>query len=805
MPPAGTTTRFVMLIALVMAGGLFTFYELYFLVPGNWDYFISVFSRCFADPRIGMPAPGDFEQASRLLAVCQAPAFYDKMVWIGCGFLLLTTVAVLLYGMHPVWIRRRGGLRPYVQDEDNAEVLGYLDTLRSRMGLARAPAWFIAPRSIRTAGGQAFGLPWRRCIRLDAGLIALYARDRALFRTVVLHELAHLRNRDVDKTYLTIAIWWSFVAVVAVPLLGLVGYTVLPWPMVTEDAMWPQLVPYMVDRPHDVGQALVVAVLVYLVRNAILRVRELHADAVGVAHDEPVGVAHDEPVRAEDPGPPAGPPGRGAAPRWSWSWPGSGLGTHPAPAWRAAVRRRPELLWRPTPWELAGVGVVAGLLGNSLDLLVRGLFRDAFGKLNTFGGEAAVGTVLGPPLTAFLMVSLWRAAAGDTDRRIRWWQCLVQPLVLVVGVLAGFALPLLIYSFNTTPYALASSRVWWGDLGTLAAAGVPLVAGGVLVAWWFRSAARGMLSVAHARWMTVAAVIAAFPWFIAWYVSLDEGGPSREAYPATGCWLGGLASGDPAAFFQAMGCAQAFPTLNLVELNPATLPGLALLWLVPSIGALRGRAPGRGRASLRRALAVGAAGGAAVIAAGVALPHWARAVVPEAVRHDLGAEGANFDLAYWRAYLVIAVLVQAAVALVTAGVARRNRPGLALLAASVTAVVATAGQLGSYAAARCVDLMGTRPSSCLPEVVASRLAADLHTVALYGLLAVIPAVPIGVLAGTLWRRRSRPPGPGAEGPADPRPSPLTGVVIGCLVAVMVTATVLVVPLAWLNWSRWGAG
>ncbi|MFF3443786.1 hypothetical protein [Streptosporangium sp. NPDC002721] len=796
MPPAGTTTRFIMLITLVMAGGLFTFYELYFLVPGNWDHFISVFSRCFADPRISVPDPDDFERARRLLAVCQAPAFYDKVAWIGWGFLLLTAVAALLYGMHPVWIRRRGGLRPYVRDEDNAEVLGYLDALRSRMGLARAPAWFVAPRSIRTGGGQAFGLPWRRCVRLDAGLIMLYTRDRALFRTVVLHELAHLRNRDVDKTYLTIAIWWSFVAVVAVPLLGLVGYAALPGPTVTRDAMWSELVPYMVDRPHNVGQALVVAVLVYLVRNAILRVRELHADAVGTAYDEPVPAA--------DPGPPdPGPPGRGAAVRWSW--PRFGLGTHPAPEWRAAVRRRPELLWRPTLWELAGVGVVAGLLGNSLDLLVRGLFLDAFGKLNTFGGEAAVGAVLGPPLTAFLVVSLWRAAAGDTGHRIRWWHCLVQPPVLALGVLAGLALPLLIHSFNTTPYALASSRVWWGDLGILVTAGVPLVLGGVLVAWWFRSATRGTPSAVHARWSMVAAATAVFPWFLAWYVSLAADGPSSGANPAIGCWLGGPVSGDPAGFFWTLGCAQAFPVLNLVELNPVTLPGLALLWLVPSIAALRGRAPGRGRASWRRAPLVGAAGGVIVIAAGVALPHWARAAVPEAVRHDLGAEGANFDLAYWRAYLMIAVLAQAAVALVTAGAARRDRPGLALLAASVTAVVATAGQIGSYTVARCVDLMETRPSRCLPEVVASRLAADLHTVTLYGLLAVIPAVPIGVLAGTLWRRRSRPPGPSAEGQADPRPPVPAGAVIGCLVVVTVTAAVLVIPIAWLNWARWGAG
>ena len=41
--------------------------------------------------------------------------------------------------------------------------------------------------------------------------------DQPAFRAVLLHELAHLRNGDVDKTYLTLAIWRAFVAGALIP------------------------------------------------------------------------------------------------------------------------------------------------------------------------------------------------------------------------------------------------------------------------------------------------------------------------------------------------------------------------------------------------------------------------------------------------------------------------------------------------------------------------------------------------------------------------------------------------------------
>lgn len=46
-------------------------------------------------------------------------------------------------------------------------------------------------------------------------------RQPAAFEAVILHELAHIRNKDVNQTYLAIAIWRAFVLAALLPLAGL--------------------------------------------------------------------------------------------------------------------------------------------------------------------------------------------------------------------------------------------------------------------------------------------------------------------------------------------------------------------------------------------------------------------------------------------------------------------------------------------------------------------------------------------------------------------------------------------------------
>jgi Zn-dependent protease with chaperone function len=77
----------------------------------------------------------------------------------------------------------------------------------------------------------------------------------------VLHELSHIRNRDIDQTYLAIAIWRAFVVTALLPLAGLLIFS--------RQLSWPPLL----------WRVVVLALLVYLLRNSILRAREWDADA----------------------------------------------------------------------------------------------------------------------------------------------------------------------------------------------------------------------------------------------------------------------------------------------------------------------------------------------------------------------------------------------------------------------------------------------------------------------------------------------------------------------------------------------
>ena len=153
----------------------------------------------------------------------------------------------------------------------------YVDGLSREIGLAQAPAWWLAPHR-RTVGGQAFGTPWRRSVQLDAGLLV------AVLPYVVL---------TVHPLLLIAPLQWG-------------GSTLS----------------YFVHHPastaYQVVAPLALIILVYLTRNAVLRVREVHADAVAAAQDGPDSALPAVLARL-----PVPPPGRR---RW-WTRPPGGIAT----------------------------------------------------------------------------------------------------------------------------------------------------------------------------------------------------------------------------------------------------------------------------------------------------------------------------------------------------------------------------------------------------------------------------------------------------------------------------------------------
>jgi hypothetical protein len=72
--------------------------------------------------------------------------------------------------------------------------------------------------------------------------------------------MAHIRNGDIDKAYLTVAVWWAFVLT-----------ALLPFAVLT-------LLPGGSDRLSRSLSFVALALVVFMLRNATLRAREMFAD-----------------------------------------------------------------------------------------------------------------------------------------------------------------------------------------------------------------------------------------------------------------------------------------------------------------------------------------------------------------------------------------------------------------------------------------------------------------------------------------------------------------------------------------------
>ena len=136
--------------------------------------------------------------------------------YIAFPSLLLLSVfalAIFIYRTHPARVRRRKALEPLSPQRDST--LHHETQLLAReAGVLPAPTVELS-RGLRSQNGQAFGFRNQYVIRLDQGLRLLLRRSPSAFRAIFLHELAHLANRDVGRTYFAQALWVAAAALVA--------------------------------------------------------------------------------------------------------------------------------------------------------------------------------------------------------------------------------------------------------------------------------------------------------------------------------------------------------------------------------------------------------------------------------------------------------------------------------------------------------------------------------------------------------------------------------------------------------------
>jgi Zn-dependent protease with chaperone function len=749
--PTGLTTMFAVLVAAVLATGVLAFTTVYLSVPANARFVASTYQGCVAgEPVLGQPIAdlNDLQwhaAAAARIGRCVAVVGRAELRWVGWGVALLFAVVALLYWLTPRYIIGRNRLRP-LAEVDCPELVADLPELVRIAGLRRQPRFRYAER-VLAADARVFGPVGRRYVQVSAGLVARYRADPAAVRTVVLHELAHLSNRDVDRTYLAQAIWYAVVAVALVPYAALQLHPrLLAHPLTWRSADF---------RAGDAvrsGVALaVLAGLAYLIRNAILRTAELHADA-RTATWSGAGDALRDLLSAL-------PSSTGPRRRRL-------LDRHPSPARRLqAIDEPTAVLLRDRPWELFGAGFALAVLAQNVKLA---LAADIIAIAVVATGYAMV-------LAGLLGVTAWRAVARAGGRRPPVRATVLPAAVLVAGMAAGAQLSLLTAIVPTPP----------ADYRTLAARAAVLAVGLAALSMWYVSvipAVRG-----DRRWPVPVVITAGFlalaPWFAVWH-TFDAGG-LLFAYTGTGPRLPGGGPG----WYQALAQLGQFTFTPVVYLagNPLVLPGLTALWLVPMLlrGTRRG-APGTAPIDLRPAVVAGLVGTVGFTAACVGLIYAVQARAPVAVR-----AGLDYPARVYYAWIAIAVVAQVCVAGAVAAAARRHRAVLIPLAIALTGVLAVlVADFGLLPLGRCADVFGTRSLGCRPTVHVGATSVTMQRAVVEGVLLALPvAVVAGAVSALVRRRAGRAGALAPRGPAPGRLRRLATPATVAFLAVTAAATV----------------
>lgn len=373
--PSDTDFRFILLIVSVLGASLFIYDAVYFSVPMTRDYWANVLEKCW---QIRPPLPTNLEDyadpairaAQLAFEQCRAPAERSNAVWVVSGVLILLIVSGLIYWTSPARQIRGARLVP-LSAEDAPEVVDYLARLCRTLKFSQPPIFLWNPLN-PAIGGLAFGRRGRYYVSLTGGLVTQFYTDLPAFRAVVLHELAHLRNADVDKTYFAVSVWQAFLIAGLFPL----GVTLFGngWGYVFSIA-W---------------RVIALAALVYLMRNAVLRTREMYADLRASIWDGSTGALST--VLASLPRPGA----------MNWR---SLLEVHPDPGSRRQILEDPNRLFPMGFWDAFATGMAAAIaLPNIIPLLSALLTGTGF-----TGFEAwAAALIIAPLVVGVVGLGTWR-------------------------------------------------------------------------------------------------------------------------------------------------------------------------------------------------------------------------------------------------------------------------------------------------------------------------------------------------------------------------------------------------------------
>lgn len=673
--PSDTSLRFILLILCVLGASLWIYHSPFLQRTSDFVKSIDAQYQCIKGsnlektfPEIASLSPQgytDLETAQSANQRCMAPFYLQDVIRMLVGVILLLSVAGAIYLTFPAWKRWRKRLVP-LPVEDLPDVTAELANLCREARLARQPAFVWNPLN-PVSEGLAFGRLGRYSVALTGGLVKQFYTDLPAFRAVIRHELAHLRNADVDKTYFSVAIWWAFIITALIPGAVYLGMDF------TTSALNVNLAFYI----NIIGRVLALAVLVLLTRNAVLRARELYADVRASTWDGPTGALNrvlEDFTRSK----------RGR--HWAV------MLAHPDPETRYTIVHDTRSLFQIGFWMAFGTGIAAAITFDGIFFLFSSL-----GELLQFAplAGAVAGLFLGGLAVGVVGSALWRAtfaalAEGKTPRgtgRIA--------LSVVLGIAIGQLLSLSVVGTD-----LPSLNTLGEFLAVCAIEGFFLLGSLWLILRWIVTDATTWLHVSAStstlRWSSLLGLIVAGGIWAGCFGSLLSIGELILSVPVA---ISVVVLGFAALLGILIILAQPFIMVELISLwavplsvrfwrkRGGTPVGSSWAWLDPP--PQQGTFPRQEPFHIRLALLTGIAGGLLFCVLELNLRFWLHLTVSEAIRAQ-----ASFKLDIWYWSIIRAAVVQAGVAIVTAAWARRLGGLQGLFAAFIAGCVATVGFLG---------------------------------------------------------------------------------------------------------------
>lgn len=669
---AGTTQRFVLLLVLFLVSGVQLAGEVvrdpHF--PGMHAHSEASVG-CLLAAGVSPSASGmALFHTYAALNVCLARYGWNPPWWIPYA---ITAGLVAVIGL--VYLLLAAGRRrvvPVTDVDPGGELAVELGQLTATAGLSLPLDRFVMDPTATTANAVAFGLPRRHTVCLHGALVARFWSDPVGFRTVVLHELAHIKNRDVGLTYVTRAAWRVYLIALLLPAaVSGVWLLVSDWISGTaaQSVFWPPV------RALELKSLVVTAfivLLVYLARADVMRARETYADLDASAWGaRTAAFASEEKL----PGP--------LAAFWQlWR-------THTGQRQRAEVLTDATAVLRVSSLQmfLTGAAAVVVLYQFQGDLSPGG---GATGGLQYWPGILAAALI-----ASVAGVALWRAVAytaGPAPSGLR------AGLWLGIGLLAGDLMEgtASVYRWlpNRPVFLLALVL-----FATVATAWITQVAAYSISAWQGR--VRGLVMVAGLAVIWAAVAI----WLIWWYnqgylLALGMPLTSHAAFQILLSRLPGPVIPGHHGVLVAITAVIALAVYQWLFAAAA-----ALLWVVPLLISAH-RTPA-GSPRLRSALLAGLSGGAVC---------WTGAIVSMAYLHSWPIPAHQRFGSYWLIFMgclvacVVAGMVAAAVA--AALVKGGSRFLAALVAAGTASLAGLAGAYLFVSGDGCVAPLDTMTNTC---------------------------------------------------------------------------------------------